>query len=388
MKKIMWSFLISLSLLISGVTSAFAGGIATYAGYDSALDTNNYLESVSARNTTSYWDSPITTGAPYAFYNHMTFEYYPNSYDNYYGTTACYIQGWDGNQWINLISVYPGLGNSVDTYTAWRSVTFNFFTPVYKFRFLAISTSSTPCAFTFTRLSAGVYQFGADQATAQTAADAAIQARDAANNTVTYAQQASQNASSAANAANSIINNYLSTANGVVQDGSGTVLTAARVAQQNAANAYNEAHNARTDIANAQSALSTKIDSSNSSLQNAINSKIDSSLSSLQTNINNSITSIQNSMPPILNKVSGFNKAEATTGTSFNASIDYSNATEFQYKIDSGSWSAWTSLAQHDANGYFTANGISGPGIHTLYVAIRNSATGPVAKGKMTFYKI
>jgi hypothetical protein len=228
----------------------------------------------------------------------------------------------------------------------------------------------------------------------------AYEAKVAAQAAQAAAQQASQNASNASAAANSIINNYLSTANGIVQDSSGTVLTAARVASTNAQNAYNAAQNAVTGINNAQNALSSKIDSSTStigskidssasSLQTNLGNKIDSSLSNLQTNLNNSITNIQSVMPPILTKVSGYNGATATKTGSINLTLDYSNATDYQIKVDNGAWGAWSTLSSLDTNGYITASGLSTTGVHTIYVQIRNGSNNPaLAKGKFTCFEL
>jgi hypothetical protein len=229
------------------------------------------------------------------------------------------------------------------------------------------------------------------------------------------AQTAAQSAQTAAQAAqsgtNTIVNSYLSTSAGIIQDSSGnTVLSVAKQASQNALNANTNASAAATNSQNAYNQAVTATNSANTAATNAANANTtlgtsagvvqDSSGTVLQsarqavtgiTNIQTQISNIQNYIAPTLTKVSGYNAATVTSGTTFNVSLDYSGANEYQVKVDNGSWSGWTSLASHDTNGYFTVSGISTTGMHTIYVQIRyngGSSVSPVAKGKMTIFKL
>jgi flagellin-like hook-associated protein FlgL len=204
---------------------------------------------------------------------------------------------------------------------------------------------------------------------AQQAATNAQQAATAANNTMSYAQQAQQaaiNAQNAANQVNTIVNSTLTTAAGVVQDSSGTVLTAARAAQA-------AAQNAVTGISN----ISSKIDANQNALTNQLNN--------LQNTVTNNFNNLSQFLTPSLKKISGFNGATATSGTSIRLILDYSNATDYRYSIDGGAWSLWNPL---------TGNQISvplgSPGAHTITVQVRNgsSPTCPTDQASLSVFKI
>jgi hypothetical protein len=211
------------------------------------------------------------------------------------------------------------------------------------------------------------------------------------------AQQAKDAATQTNTTMNTIISPKLDAVEGAVIDGSGnTALSVAKQASQNALNAntnaqsaYNQAITATNGINTANTTLGASAgvvqDSSGTVLQSARQAV--TGITNLQTQINN----IQNYIAPTLTKVSGYNAATATSGTSFNVSLDYSGANEYQVKVDNGSWSGWTSLASHDTNGYFTVSGVSTTGLHTIYVQIRyngGASLSPVAKGKMTLFKL
>lgn len=168
-------------------------------------------------------------------------------------------------------------------------------------------------------------------------------ATDAANNAAAQAQNAANAAAQARDAANAASSNawqaadWLNPASGstsAVKDSQGTVLTAARQAR---------------DLAN-------------------------------QTLI--AVNNLQNSMAPVLLKVSGYNGATCTIGTTFNVVVQAPGATEFRVKADTGSWSSWVPVS-----GYATATGITGTGAHTVFVEARNSA-GAVTSGQMTVFKL
>lgn len=213
-----------------------------------------------------------------------------------------------------------------------------------------------------------------------------------ATNAAKSAELAANAAKTAAESSNSIINNSLTVAAGVIQDASGTVLSEARLAKAkadlaatNAANAKTSADNAKTAADNAATKAGqavTSITTAETNLTTKLNN-VESKLNTVQTNL----TNISTLLPPILSDVTGYNSATATTSTSFKVSLDYSNATEYRYKLDTGAWSAWTSLSTHDTNGYLTIP-VSTNGAHTLSIEIQNSSTSLTAKGKMTFFKL
>ncbi|WP_027416055.1 hypothetical protein [Aneurinibacillus terranovensis] len=132
------------------------------------------------------YEFPISQNAPYYIYGNLQIQG-----SRSISSATWTLQGWDGANWNDLYTFTNT--SSFMTPNIWIGI------PSYKIRAIGRYVTSgyqggiidiSGVTFTFS-----IYQFGADQATAQTAADAAIQARDAANNTVTYAQQASQNAS-------------------------------------------------------------------------------------------------------------------------------------------------------------------------------------------------
>ncbi|MCL6560924.1 MAG: hypothetical protein K6U74_19475 [Firmicutes bacterium] len=91
---------------------------------------------------------------------------------------------------------------------------------------------------------------------------------------------------------------------------------------------------------------------------------------------------LQNSMAPVLLKVSGYNGATCTTGSTFNVVVQASGATEFRVKADTGSWSSWVPVS-----GYATATGITGTRAHTIFVEVKNAA-GAITTGQMTVFKL
>lgn len=211
-----------------------------------------------------------------------------------------------------------------------------------------------------------------------------------ATNAANAATGAQTSATNAYNNTNTIINSYLSTNAGVIQDSAGnTVLGVAKAASQNAINAKTSADNAYNAINTASSSLSNQLNNVQSNVQSSLNnlgstlSNVQSSLSNVQNNVNN----IQAYIPPILNKVSGYKNATATTDSNFNVSLSFSGANEYRYNLDGGAWSDWTTIP---GSKYFTATGISGSGFHSVNVEIRyNSGTiqSLSASGDMTFYK-
>jgi hypothetical protein len=214
------------------------------------------------------------------------------------------------------------------------------------------------------------------------------------------AVDAANNASNAANNASSYASQALNWLNGTWGGYNlGTVGINATNAMNNSATSNSYLTNGtyglnaiNTNVTNIQSGVNS-LQTSTNNIQTGVNNlqttanNIQSSVSSIQTSVNN-ITSV---MPPTLNKVTGYNGATATSSTSFNVSLDYTNANEYSYKIDGGSWSTWYSLSTHDTLGYLTVPGISGTGMHTVYIQIRNNVSGqisPGAKGKVVVFKL
>ncbi|GIM48530.1 hypothetical protein DNHGIG_40790 [Collibacillus ludicampi] len=295
---------------------------------------------------------------------------------NSYG--AFFIDGSnDGTNWTNIGSISLGsqpYGGGPYTFvfnSQWQQIRF-VIEGMYNYSASASGTATIK-----------VYGVGADEQTVQNAASAAQGAQTAAQ----AAQSAAQNAQSAAQAAqtasqnalnntNTIINSYLSTSAGVVQDSSGTVLTAARAAQAAAQNAVTGIQNAQNSLSN----LSSKIDANQNALTNQLNS--------LQTAVTNNFNNLAQYLTPNLKKVSGYNGATATSGSSIRVVLDYSNATDYRYAVD-GNWSAWTSLAGYSSTGYITVP-LSSPGAHTITVQIRNGngANAPTDSASMTAFKL
>ncbi|ERI07287.1 hypothetical protein HMPREF0083_04620 [Aneurinibacillus aneurinilyticus ATCC 12856] len=151
---------------------------------------------------------------------------------------------------------------------------------------------------------------------------------------------------------------------------------------------------------NLKNAFDSRLSTVENNLRNDI-SNLNSDLTNKLANINTSISNLQNFVTPTLTKVSGYNKATATKDSTFKVSLEYSAANEYRYNIDGSGWSTWTSLDSHDNNGYFTIGGISGNGVHTVVVEIRQATTStdpqtkapvttysPAAKGKYSFFKL
>jgi len=193
------------------------------------------------------------------------------------------------------------------------------------------------------------YSVAADQETVEEARDAAIQARDNTQAAVDAARQAQQ----AAEEVNTIVNSTLTVSAGVVQDANGTVLTAARAAQM------------------AAQANSQKLDN----ISNALN-QVQNNIQQVQQSVQN----ITQNMPPVLNRISGLNGANATSSGTLQVIVDASNVTQYRYRIDNGGWSAWLP---------FSDNVVTVPiprGVHTLTIQVANGPVGtpgPAASASM-----
>jgi hypothetical protein len=345
-------------LLLFGNTLAFASGIPQYSyNFDSGT---------------------LTLTVPSAWYG------------QYLWTTGTTQQVSAPNQFggsgsVTLIGVQPGVSipaievDASNDNSTWTQIqvfstsgyslpaTFNFDlgSGLYNYLRVRIEDTNTSGGWVRYSLSCQVYGVVADQQTAQTAANAAQGAQTAAQNAQSAAQAAQTAAQNALNNTNTIINSYLSTNAGVVQDSSGTVLTAARAAQANAQNAYNAANQADADIKNAQSALSNQLN-----------------------NMQNTINNIQTLLPPTLKKISGYNGATATSSTTFKVTLDYTNATDYRVAVD-GNWSGWSSLSAYQILGYIPVT-LPSPGMHQITVQIRNGSgsTAPTDQSSMSVFKL
>jgi len=149
-----------------------------------------------------------------------------------------------------------------------------------------------------------------DQSEMLSTKSSADNAASYASSAYTAASNASSYASGALTAANYIRNTMLSTAGGIVQDGSGTVLAAARSANTSAGNAYNSAHSANI-----------KLDL----LQNAI------------TNIQNNLG--VDTSPPVVT-IRTLSGAAATSSNSIQAVLDVSDnvSSAFLYSLNNISY--------------------------------------------------
>jgi hypothetical protein len=210
------------------------------------------------------------------------------------------------------------------------------------------------------------------------------------------AQTAAQSAQTAAQAAqsgtNTIVNSYLSTSAGIIQDSSGnTVLSVAKQASQNALLSNNQTIYTGGGADNNKSAAQLSKEGKDLAQQAVTGiTGAQTSLSNQMNGLQSNITNIQNFMAPPLNKISGYLNTTVTSSSSINLTLDYSQANEYQYRIDNGSWSSWTSLASHDANGYLTVPGLTS-GFHTIYIQIRDNngtVVSPAAKGSITVQKL
>lgn len=171
------------------------------------------------------------------------------------------------------------------------------------------------------------------------------------------AKNAANQAREATEQINTIINNTLTVNAGVVQDANGTVLTAARAAQM-------AAQQANSKLDNISNAL------------NQMESNIQNGIQQVQNNIQN----IMQNMPPVLNRISGLNGANATSSGTLQVIVDASNVTQYRYRIDNGGWSAWLP---------FSDNVVTVPiprGVHTLTIQVANGPVGtpgPAASASM-----
>ncbi|SHE97083.1 hypothetical protein SAMN02745218_01174 [Desulfofundulus australicus DSM 11792] len=159
------------------------------------------------------------------------------------------------------------------------------------------------------------------------------------------------------------------------RDEANAAKSAANTAAINAQNAYNKAEEARARAADAANNTWDETESkSAATLAKEARDKANQALTA--------ITNLQNSMVPVILRISGYNGATCTTGSTFNVVVQAPGATEFRVKADTGSWSAWTPVS-----GYATATGITGNGAHTIFVEVRNAA-GATASGQMTMFKL
>jgi len=166
--------------------------------------------------------------------------------------------------------------------------------------------------------------------------------------------------------------------------------------KQLAQNAETAAIDAKTEAADAKSAANTAsarvwdttTGKSAASLAREARDKannVEAKINNVQTEINdikNIVTNIQNSATPHIQKISGRNGATCTRTSSFDVTIQASDAVEFRVKSDSGTWSNWASL-----DNYATATGLSSPGVYTIFIEAK-SPSGATAMGQMMVFKL
>ncbi|MDD4406364.1 MAG: hypothetical protein PHO36_16570, partial [Parabacteroides sp.] len=208
--------------------------------------------------------------------------------------------------------------------------------------------------------------YASTAATQATAANTAAQgAKTSADNAASYASAANTNAANASSYAqsantntNTIINSYLSTANGIIQDASGTVLVAARGAKTSADNANSILNNGTFGL----SALNTKLDTVDTNTSTQI-ANLDTKINNMQSTINN----LQTESSPEILLVQGVNGATCTTDGTFKLIISAKDAEEYRASILGEVDSGWTTSNQ------ITLNGISA-GARTINIEARNNA--------------
>lgn len=154
----------------------------------------------------------------------------------------------------------------------------------------------------------------------------------------------------------------------------GTKADAAKTAAQSAYNAANTASSYANQAYVAASGAKTSADAAKS-VAEANSAKID--------NLQNDVNLIKSSIVPEIQEIKGYLNATCTTGSTFKVVVNTSNADEFRVKADTGSWSSWVPVSS-----YATATGITGTGVHTISVEVRNSALGTTAAGQMTMFKV
>jgi hypothetical protein len=377
------SFLTLFSIFITSGT-ALAGGVPSYS-YTANQYFFSYYPSAGYQQLKSFTASQIDIGSPYSFSGTGSIQL------NNFSSRLDYLEVFVSNDDVNWSRVAQW---SSPTLTTWN---YNLGGGMYQHIKLVATVDN---CYTYNSmngyLNQSIYSVIADQQTAQAAADNAYAANQAAQAAVSYAQNASTQASNASSYASQALNWLNGTWCGY---NLGTVGQNATNAMNNSATANNYLTNGsyglnaiNTNVTNIQSGVNS-LQTSTNNIQTGVNNlqttanNIQTSVSNIQTSVNN-ITSV---MPPTLNKVTGYNGATATSSTSFNVSLDYTNADEYSYKIDSGAWSTWSSLSGHDSLGYLTVQGFSGTGMHTVYIQIRNNVSGqisPVAKGKVVVFKL
>lgn len=117
--------------------------------------------------------------------------------------------------------------------------------------------------------------------------------------------------------------------------------------------------------------------------QTNLEKKINDLSESINTDIQNITTNIHTYLPPVLAKVSGANGATATKTSSIDIQLEYSNATQYRYKFNSGAWSDWYTIEPS-----FTVSGLSS-GANTIYVEIRNGTNDELkTQGKVTVFRV
>jgi len=89
---------------------------------------------------------------------------------------------------------------------------------------------------------------------------------------------------------------------------------------------------------------------------------------------------LKSSIAPTITKVSGLNGATCTKTSSFTVVIDASGASEYRAKVDSGSYTPWTTSKN------ITLSNISN-GVHNIDVQVRNT-NGAIAEGSMTIFRL
>ena len=111
-------------------------------------------------------------------------------------------------------------------------------------------------------------------------------------------------------------------------------------------------------------------------------------------NLQTSITNIQNTIsagdtqPPRVLEARGLNGATCTTNSTFDVVVDAednissSGSIKFRVKADSGTWSGWVPITESN-----TATGISGFGIHSMMVEVRDEA-GNISSKNITVFRL
>ncbi len=213
--------------------------------------------------------------------------------------------------------------------------------------------------------------------------DSAYEGLEAANAAKKAADEAKTAAADANQKVNRIINDSLA-----VRDANGNIIV--ENGQPKIINLSEELKSTKNLITSLDQAISNNQNSINERL-NQLSENVNSNITNMEEKLDqlnqNFITNIQSYLPPILLKVHGYKNATATTSGNFRISIDYTNATEYRYKINDGSWTEWASLSSHDSIGYITTIGY-GYGANIVSIEIRNTEDGTVARSGMTVFSM